>query len=271
MARRQFEVIDVVELLQHWHAGRPKSVVASSLGIDAKTVRKYVGLAEEAGLAPGGPPLGRAEWAELVRGWCPGLVDARARSLTFPVIDAHRERIGDMLATNTVSTVHQRLRDEHGLAMGISSFRLYVAAEFPDNSLRDRVTVMRPPVPPGEEAQIDYGHTGPSLQGPLLGTSAGGHPDPSSRRLAYAKHRLAGARRGPEVEEERQWQRPEERIVLVEFPRDPGLIAVLQELGIGPQARLGRGGEAWVYALDEERVVRVLHQGGRPDAVRSPS
>jgi len=160
MARRQFEVIDVVELLQHWHAGRPKSVVASSLGIDPKTVRKYVGLAEEAGLAPGGPPLGRAEWAELVRGWFPGLVDAKARSLTFPVIDAHRERIGDMLTTNTVSTVHQRLRDEHGLAVGISSFRLYVAAEFPDNGLRERVTVMRPSVEPGEEAQIDYGHLG---------------------------------------------------------------------------------------------------------------
>jgi transposase len=160
MARRQFEVIDVVELLQHWHAGRPKSVVASSLGVDPKTVRKYVCMAEEAGLVPGGPPLARAEWAELVGGWFPGLVDARARSLTFPVIDAHRERIGDMLATNTVTTVHQRLRDEHGLAVGISSFRLYVGAEFPDNSLRDRVTVMRPGVDAGEEAQIDYGHLG---------------------------------------------------------------------------------------------------------------
>jgi hypothetical protein len=28
-----------------------------------------------------------------------------------------------MLATNTVTTVHQRLRDEHGLAAGLSSFR----------------------------------------------------------------------------------------------------------------------------------------------------
>lgn len=80
MARRQFEVIDIVEVLQHWHAGRPKAVVASSVGIDAKTVRKYVAKAEEAGLAPGGPPLSRAEWAELVAGWFPELVDARARA-----------------------------------------------------------------------------------------------------------------------------------------------------------------------------------------------
>ena len=38
MARRQFQVIDVVEVLQHWHAGRPKTVVAASLGVDVKTV-----------------------------------------------------------------------------------------------------------------------------------------------------------------------------------------------------------------------------------------
>lgn len=153
-------MIDVVELLQHWHAGRPKSVVASSLGIDPKTVRKYVAKAEQAGFAPGGAVLERAEWAELVRRWFPELVDAKARSLTYPVIDAHRERIGDMLATNTVTTVHQRLRDEHGLAVGISSFRRFVASEFPDQSLRGRATVPRPEVPAGEEAQIDYGHLG---------------------------------------------------------------------------------------------------------------
>lgn len=160
MARRQFEVIDVVEVLQHWHAGRPKSVVASSLGVDPKTVRKYVAKAVEAGLVPGGPPPSRAEWAELVRGWFPELVDAKSRSRTFGAIEAQRERIADMLGTNTVTTVHQRLRDEHGLAVGISSFRRFVTSEFPDESLRDRVTVLRPDVAPGEEAQIDYGHLG---------------------------------------------------------------------------------------------------------------
>jgi transposase len=130
------------------------------LGIDPKTVRKYVAKAAAAGLAPGGPTLGRAEWAELVRGWFPELVDAKSRSRTFGAIEAERERIGEMLKTNTVTTVHQRLRDEHGLAVGISSFRRYVVSEFPDESLRDRVTVLRPDVAAGEEAQIDYGHLG---------------------------------------------------------------------------------------------------------------
>lgn len=69
MARRSFDVIDIVEVLQHWHAGRPKAVVASSLGIDPKTVRKYVAKAEAAGIVPGSAPLSRAEWGELVGGW----------------------------------------------------------------------------------------------------------------------------------------------------------------------------------------------------------
>ena len=63
-----------------------------------------------------------------------------------------------MLATNTVATVHQRLRDEHALAVGISSFRRFVASEFPDESLRDRVTVLRPDVAAGEEALCGFLH-----------------------------------------------------------------------------------------------------------------
>jgi hypothetical protein len=153
-------VIDVVEVLQHWHAGRSKTDVAASVGVDRGTVRKYVAPAEAAGLEPGGRPLSRAEWVELVGGWFPELVDAKARSLTYPEINAHRDRIELMLATNTVTTVHQRLRDEHGLGTGMSSFRRYVRLEFPDVVSPDSVTVWRPPISPGSEAQIDYGYLG---------------------------------------------------------------------------------------------------------------
>ena len=46
-------MVDVTEILQHWYAGRPKVEVARSLGVDAKTVRRYVAPAEAAGMAPG--------------------------------------------------------------------------------------------------------------------------------------------------------------------------------------------------------------------------
>ena len=158
MARRTFDVIDVVEVLAHWHAGRPKLVIAESLGLDVKTVRKYVAPAEAAGIVPGGPPLDRASWAELVRGWFPELVDPRARSLTHSVIAPHRALIEAMLKTNTVTTVHQRLRDEHGLGVSLTSLRRYVWAEFPDVTLREQVRVPRPPGERGEEALCGKPH-----------------------------------------------------------------------------------------------------------------
>ena len=112
-------MIDVVEILQHWYAGRSKAEVAASVGVDRGTVRKYVAPAEAEGLEPGGPPIDRAEWIRRVEGWFPELVDARVRSLTYPEINAHRQLIEDWLdAGVTVSTIHQRLRDEHGWRRG---------------------------------------------------------------------------------------------------------------------------------------------------------
>ena len=63
MARRSFDVVDVTEILIHWHAGRSISEVSTSLGVDRKTIRKYLAPAVAAGLTPGGPSLVQAEWA----------------------------------------------------------------------------------------------------------------------------------------------------------------------------------------------------------------
>jgi hypothetical protein len=160
MARRLFEMFDVVEVLQHWYSGRSKTDVGESLGIDRGTIRKYVAPAVAAGMAPGGPPVSRAEWAALTAGWFPELFDAKARSLTYAQINVHRDRIVTMLTTNRPSTVWQRLRDEHDLTVGLTSFRRYMWLEFPDEITADDVTVLRPEVDAGSEAQIDYGYLG---------------------------------------------------------------------------------------------------------------
>jgi transposase len=162
MARRTFDVIDVTEILMHWHAGRSKNEMAASLGVDRKTLRKYIAPAEAAGIAPGGPARSEQEWAELVRGWFPQLADTRLRQVTWPAIEKHHEYITAQLKAGVrMSTIHQRLRDEQGLAVSPASFRRYVAANVPEETRRAQVVVWNPrPAEAGEQAQIDYGQLG---------------------------------------------------------------------------------------------------------------
>ncbi|WKK24175.1 IS21 family transposase [Streptomyces olivoreticuli] len=160
MARRTFTVVDVTEVLIHWYAGRSKTELADSLGIDRKTIRKYLAPAVAAGITPGGPPMTSADWAGLVREWFPQLADTRLRQITWPQIAAHHEFIKEMLPLLTMATIHQRLRDEHGLDCSASSLRRYVRANLPEEARRDQVVVLREPAVPGGEAQIDYGSMG---------------------------------------------------------------------------------------------------------------
>ncbi len=169
-----FTVIDVVEILLHWHAGRPKAEVARALEVDRSTVRKYTAKAEAEGLVPGAEPLSREEWSTLVRAWFPELVDARARSLTHPLIEPYRETVKEMLKESTATTVHQRLRDEAGLAVGLTSFRRWLWRELPEEANRAAATPWRPEVEPGDEAQIDYGYLGRWFDGTCCSSRAPG-------------------------------------------------------------------------------------------------
>jgi transposase len=163
MARRTFDVIDVTEILVHWHAGRSLSEMSRSLGVDRKTLRKYLAPARAAGITPGsGPARTEQEWAVLVRGWFPELADTRLRQVTWPAIAEHHDYITAQLKAGVrMSTIHQRLADEHGLAASVASLRRYVAANIPEEVRRAQVVVWNPrPAEAGEQAQIDYGQMG---------------------------------------------------------------------------------------------------------------
>ena len=156
-------MIDLIEIYVHWYAGRSQAQIADSLGLDRKTVRKYLGPVTAAGLVPGGPPvMTEAEWRARAASWFPAVVDKGLRQVTWPAIGAHRDYISAQLAAGvTVSTIHQRLVDEHGLVASVASLRRWVGGNMPEEARRAQVRVLRPgPVQPGSEAQIDYGRLG---------------------------------------------------------------------------------------------------------------
>jgi transposase len=160
MARRTFAMVDVVEILVHWYAGRSKKEVSASLGVDRATVGKYVAPAEAAGMVPGGPPVSEEQWRAKVRGWFPSLADTRLRQPSWSEIARYHEAINKLVGVVPISVIHQRLRDEHGLEASVASLRRYMRAHFADEVRRGEVVVWRPPVDPGDEAQVDYGYLG---------------------------------------------------------------------------------------------------------------
>ena len=96
-------------------------------------------------MTPGGPPMARgATGRALVTGWFPELVDTRLRQVTWPEIEVHRDYIVEQLKAGvTAATIHQRLRDEHGLDGVGGVVRRWVRANLPEEARRAQVTVLR--------------------------------------------------------------------------------------------------------------------------------
>ena len=145
-------MIDVTEILIHWYAGRSQNELATSLGVDRKTLRKYTAPAVAAGMAPGGPPMAEADWrAAGDRAGSRSWPTTGLRQVTWPRIEPHRDYIAAQLKAGvTVATIHQRLRDEHGLdASAWRVVRRWVRANLPEEARRAQVTVLRDAPPPG--------------------------------------------------------------------------------------------------------------------------
>ncbi|MFF7603209.1 hypothetical protein [Streptomyces mirabilis] len=178
-------MVDIVEIYVHWYTGRSKSQVSASLGVDRKTVRKYLAPAEEAGITPGGPPMSETDWAKLLKRWFPELASRKLYQVRWGEIEPHRDYVKSLLETTTVTAIRQRLRDEGKLKVSLSTFRRWVHENLPDEAARSKVTVLRDDVEPGSEAQIDSWSArsgrrapSPSRCPPLSGTG------PSRRRTS---------------------------------------------------------------------------------------
>ncbi|MFC5183814.1 hypothetical protein [Actinomadura harenae] len=185
-------MVDVVEILTHWQAGRSSREISTSLGVSRNTVARYVAPAARAGLGPDGPESGGAEWAERVRRWFPDLVDTRVRQSTAPEIERHRDYIVQQRRHGvTMATIHQRLADEHGLGCSVASLRRWVTANLPDEQARaERVAVLRPD--PRERRDHDHDHeSGQRQEGPESGltTLTPDASSPSGKRLTDGQHK----------------------------------------------------------------------------------
>ena len=149
---------EVVETIYQWHKGMRIQHISQSLGLDRKTVRKYLGMARSLGIAQGGP---LPDEQELV-GKLKGFANAQTPVFETPALDLvarHRDEIEKLLEDKemTGKQVWRLLKETHGIQVGYSTIKRYLRSEFSFG--RTRATV-RIETPPGLEAQADFGYAG---------------------------------------------------------------------------------------------------------------
>jgi hypothetical protein len=94
MARRSFDVFDLIELFVHpLPCGSVPAPACQELGIDRKTIAKYLAPAIAGALTPGGEPVTKMAWAAHIARWFPEVPDPGLRATTWPGIEVHRDRI----------------------------------------------------------------------------------------------------------------------------------------------------------------------------------
>jgi transposase len=158
MARRDIPMNEVVETIYQWHKGMKVQHISQSLGLDRKTVRKYLGMARSLGIEQGGS---KPDEQDLV-GRLKNLINTRGPAYEKPARDLvaqYKGAIEEWLkdANMTGKQIWRLLEETHGITVGYTTIKRYLREEFSFG--RPAVTV-RLETPPGEEAQVDFGYAG---------------------------------------------------------------------------------------------------------------
>ena len=69
---REVRMVEITEVLRLWRDGVPKKCIAARLGLDPKTVRRYVAVAEAAGLRVGAGAVSETQLRDVLLALHPG-------------------------------------------------------------------------------------------------------------------------------------------------------------------------------------------------------
>jgi len=163
VAYREVHVVEVKEILRQWMLGRKLRGIARSLGMDRKTVRRYVEAAEEAGVGRGDGEVRLddaviGQVVELVRARAPGVHGASWRKC-----EEHREELVKWLEKGLRLTKVQALLERvGGVRVPYRTLHRFAVSELGFG--RRRVTVRVDDGKPGEEIQVDFGRMGTMVE-----------------------------------------------------------------------------------------------------------
>ena len=155
MAYREVTMLEVKEILRLWLMGVPKKRVAHQLGLDVKTVRRYLAAARARGAEPGQGAAALDD--DLVAGVVAATQGAagRPRGGDWAACEGHREFVERHLADGVRLTKVRKLLLRQGVAIPYQTLRRYALEEL-------QFGLPSPTVPvadcePGAEVQLDTG------------------------------------------------------------------------------------------------------------------
>jgi len=155
MAFREVTVLEVKEVLRLWRDGVPKKRIAAQLGLDVKTVRRYLKQLERASLEPGTDlDVATAAVAERLE-----VAHGRPRGEGWDRCEEHREFIRTKLADHVRLTKIRKLLKRTGKA-DVNYMTLYRFAVEELEFGRGAATIPVADCRPGEEVQLDTGWVG---------------------------------------------------------------------------------------------------------------
>jgi transposase len=157
MSNKEYTVIEIVDVLRRKAAGDKISAIARSTGMDRKTVRKYIRIAEGKGLTKGSDTdvedIASAVFKEIQGN--DNYVDCNTRdSILLP----HKESIKDWLEHEklTLTKVHMKLL-RTGVETSYSSLYRFAQEHI---GIGNHGTVRMAATEPGEVAEVDFGRMG---------------------------------------------------------------------------------------------------------------
>ncbi len=170
MARKEYVVVDIVDILRRHQLGDPIRSIARATGMGRNTVKKYLHLAFTHGFTPENPcdldTIAAAVIAEL-NASLPGPSPSKGQALL-----PHKEEIKKWMDERlTLTKIHSKL-ERLGIETTYSALYRFVSSEI---GLPSRTTVRMAETEPGEVAEVDFGKLG------LLYD-----PDTEKKRVVYA-------------------------------------------------------------------------------------
>lgn len=154
MSYREVTMLEIKEVLRLWRAGTAKKRIAGQLGLDIKTVRRYLRVAQGCGPWPAGDaPLDEAQVAAVVAALQPDW--GRRRGDDWAVCGGQREFIASHLQARVRLSKIRKLLRRRGIEVAYPTLRRFAIVELDFG--RSAATIPVADGEPGDELQVDTG------------------------------------------------------------------------------------------------------------------